>query len=179
VTSSFPSEVLLRDGTPALIWPLLPTDRAALRDGFAELSDRSRYRRFLSAVPELTDSLLAHLVEDVDGVNHVALVCVALPEGGAERPVGVGRLIRYADDRTAADIAVTVLDEWQGRGVATALTSALLARRPPGVTQLRTVTAADNVASLAMLAAAGPLTTRIEHGAVEVRVHLATAPATV
>lgn len=170
-----PTEALLRDGTPALIWPLLPNDRAALRRGFAELSDRSRYRRFLSPTPELTDRLLRHLVEGVDGVNHVALICVALPEGGEERPVGVGRLIRYRNDRTVADIAVTVLDDWQGRGVATALIQVLLARRPPGVTQLRTVAAADNAAALAMLAAAGSLTTRTEHGVVEVDVDLSTA----
>jgi RimJ/RimL family protein N-acetyltransferase len=169
------SEVLLRDGTPALIWPLLPNDRAALLKGFAELSDRSRYRRFLSPTPELTDRLLKHLVDDVDGVNHIALICVALPEVGEERPVGVGRLIRYDTDRTVADIAVTVLDEWQGRGVATALIQVLLGRRPPGVTQLRTVAAANNAAALAMLAAAGSLTTRTERGVVEVDVDLSAA----
>jgi GNAT superfamily N-acetyltransferase len=151
---------------------LLPSDRAVLREGFAALSDRSRYRRFLSPVRELTDPMLERLVGDVDGVNHVALICVALPEGGEERPVGVGRLIRYQNDPTAADIAVTVLDDWQGRGVATALIRALLTRRPHGVTQLRTMTAAGNGAALAMLAAAGSLTTRTEHGVVEVSVQL-------
>jgi len=82
----------------------------------------------------------------------------------------VGRLIRDADDPTAADIAVTVADQWHGRGVATALIQALLARRPKEVTTLRTMTTADDVTSLAVLAAAGPLATRMEHGVIEVRI---------
>jgi hypothetical protein len=116
--------------------------------------------------------MLRRLVDEVDGINHVALVCMALPTRGEERLVGVGRLIRYVKDPTAADVAVTVADQWQGRGVASALIQALLAGRPKGVTQLRTMTAAENVASLAMLAAAGPLTTRMEHGIIEVHVAL-------
>lgn len=165
-----PGEIVLRDGTPALIWPLLPTDRAVVREGFAALSDRSRYRRFLSSTPNLTEPMLRRLVDEVDSINHVALILVALPIHDEERLAGVGRLIHYVNDPTAADIAVTVVDQWQGRGVATALVQALLARRPEGVTQLRTLTAADNIASLAMLATAGPVSTRMEQGVVEVRV---------
>jgi RimJ/RimL family protein N-acetyltransferase len=167
-SGGLPGEIRLRDGTPALIWPVLPSDRKVLREGFAGLSDRTRYRRFLSAVPQLTEPMLRRLVDDVDGVDHVALILLALPVGGDETVAGVGRLVRYATDSTAADIAVTVADQWQGRGVGTALVNALLARRPEGVTRLRTMTAADNVASLAMLAAAGPVSTRTEHGVVEV-----------
>ncbi len=37
-----PGEVLLRDGTPALIWPLLPTDAETLRAMFRRLSGDSR-----------------------------------------------------------------------------------------------------------------------------------------
>jgi GNAT superfamily N-acetyltransferase len=118
--------------------------------------------------------MLRHLVDDVDDIDHVALLLGALPQGDDERPVGVGRLIRYANDPTAADIAITVVDQWQGRGAGTALVEAVLARRPPGVTHLRTLTAADNVASLAMLKAAGPAPTRTGHGVVEVRVDLST-----
>jgi acetyltransferase len=172
--STLPGEILLTDGTPVLIWPLLPTDRAVLREGFAALSERSRYRRFLSATPELTEPMLRRLVDDVDGTNHVALMCIALPAEGDEHLVGVGRLIRYVNDPSAADIAVTVADTWQGQGVGTVLVQALLARKPEGVTQLRTMTTADNLASLAMLAAVGPMSTRIENGAIEVHVDVAT-----
>jgi ribosomal protein S18 acetylase RimI-like enzyme len=152
------SEARLRDGTRALIWELLPSDREALRSGYEQLSEEARYHRFLTGVPHLTESLRDHLVDDVDNVDHVALALVVVDEDGVGVPAGVGRIIRYADRPTAADLAVTVLDEWQGRGIATALVDELMRRRPAGVTQIATTVAADNPASLAMLRRLGPTT---------------------
>ena len=43
-----PGEFVLQDGTPAMIWPLLPTDAETLREGFRRLSPDSRQRRFLA-----------------------------------------------------------------------------------------------------------------------------------
>jgi len=152
-----PGEFLLPDGTPALIWPLLPTDAEALRDGFRRLSGDSRRHRFLTVLGELDDSMIRRLVDSVDGVQHIALVLVVLPPQGSEGPVGIARLLQYTDDPATADIAVTVADDWQGHGVGTALVSALLRRRPEVVTRLRTVVDAGNEASLALLAGAGRL----------------------
>lgn len=145
------AEAELNDGTRALIWELLPVDREAVREGYEQLSDETRFHRFLAAVPHLTETMLDHLVDEVDGVNHVALVLLALDEDGNGIPAGVARIIRYADDREAADVAVTVIDEWQRKGVATALLTELMRRRPAGVTRLVTTVTADNLASLAML----------------------------
>jgi ribosomal protein S18 acetylase RimI-like enzyme len=64
-------------------------------------------------------------------------------------------MIRYRDNRTTADIALAVADDWQDRGVGSALARALVERRPAGVTHLQTVVAADNTASLATLAGLG------------------------
>jgi len=72
--------------------------------------------------------------------------------------VGVARMIRYRDRPTDADLAVTVLDPWQGRGVATALLPELLRQRPGGVRRIVTTVAADNTASLAMLRRLGEVT---------------------
>jgi RimJ/RimL family protein N-acetyltransferase len=153
------SEVTLRDGTAALIWPLLDNDHDLLREGFIELSPASRQQRFLAYLPELSAGMLRLLVDDVDGVDHVALLLTVLPEDGPARPVGVARLVRYADDPSAADIAVTVTDAWQGRGVGAALAAELLTRRPEGITRLRTTVASDNRASLGLLARLGTMTT--------------------
>ncbi len=76
--------------------------------------------------------MLDHLVDEVDGVDHVALALVAVDRDGVGVPAGVARMIRYRDRPTAADVAVTVFDEWQGRGVATALLDELLRQRPAG-----------------------------------------------
>jgi GNAT superfamily N-acetyltransferase len=160
------TELTLRDGTPALIWPLLDTDRDLLQQGYAELSAASRRSRFLTELPELSEALLRSLVDDVDGSDHVAVVLTVLPPDGGARPIGVARLVRDPQQSTTADVAVTVLDAWQGRGVGAALLAAVLTRRPADIAVLRTTVAAENRSSLAMLARAGRMTTRREGGGV-------------
>jgi RimJ/RimL family protein N-acetyltransferase len=148
-------EIRLRDGTAAWVWPLLRTDRALLAAEFERLSPESRRRRFLSPVVSLSKDMFDHLIDDVDGVDHVALVLFA-ENGDAFDPVGIARMARYRHVRDTADLGVTVRDEWQGRGVASALLPALMRHRPEGVVRIVTDTTVDNRASLAMLEALGP-----------------------
>jgi GNAT superfamily N-acetyltransferase len=101
---------------------------------------------------------------------------IVLPPEGEEGPAGVAHLLQYSDDPTIADIAVTVVDDWQGRGAGTALVSALMQRRPAAVTRLRTLVAADNRASLALLAGAGRVSSGLpEQGVLDVTVELPAA----
>jgi RimJ/RimL family protein N-acetyltransferase len=121
--------------------------------------------------------MLEHLVDEVDGIDHVALVLVVIGEDHVGVPVGLARMIRYEHSPTEADVAVTVVDEWQGRGVATALLAELARERPRGVTRVVTTVAADNRASLAMLARMGTMTsTSSEDNRVDVRVELPPTP---
>ncbi len=87
--------VTLRDGTTLLVRPIAPGDKDALQRGIEELSDDSRYRRFLAASPRLSDAQLRYLTE-VDHHDHEALV--ALTEDG--EPVAVGRFVRLATSPT-------------------------------------------------------------------------------
>jgi ribosomal protein S18 acetylase RimI-like enzyme len=168
--------VVLRDGTRAQVWPLLRSDRDALVAEFEQLSPESVRRRFLGPVVHLTESMLQHLVDDVDGIDHVALVLM-VEVGDEVVPVAIGRVVRYPDQDDAADLAVTVKDEWQGRGVASALLPVLIAQRPARVTRLLTEVGPDNPASLAMLRALGPMrTTYDDQGGAEVEVDLAEPP---
>ena len=123
-------QVTLRDGTDAFVVPLERTDRAALVAEFETLSPESQRRRFLAPVRHLSDAMLDHLVDDVDGVDHIALVLCAETSPDVYDPVALARMVRYADVTDAADLAVTVKDEWQGRGVATVLLEVLMRRRP-------------------------------------------------
>ncbi|SRR5271165_351519 len=174
-----PGEFSLQDGTPAMIWPLLPTDADTLREGFRRLSPDSRQRRFLTVLDELDDQMIRLLVDSVDGIHHIALLLIVLPQEGEEELVGVAHLVQGPADPASADIAVTVVDDWQGRGVGTALVSALMQRRPAEVTRLRTLVAADNRASLALLAGAGRVSPGLpEQGVLDVTVELPAATRT-
>jgi RimJ/RimL family protein N-acetyltransferase len=144
-------QVTLRDGTDAFVVPLERTDRAALVAEFETLSPESQRRRFLAPVRHLSDAMLDHLVDDVDGVDHIALVLCAETSPDVYDPIALARMVRYADVTDAADLAVTVKDEWQGRGVATVLLEVLMRRRPEGVDRIVTEVLQDNPASLGML----------------------------
>lgn len=145
----------LPDGTPVRLRAVVGTDRQVLQDMYGALSHLSRRARFHAAPPRLPERILDRLVDDVDQIDHVAVLLLAPAGAVDEAPVGVARMIRYAHDRTTADIALAVADAWQRRGVGSVLARALVAHRPSGVTRLITVVAADNAASLATLAALG------------------------
>jgi len=117
---SQPQLVTLRSGDVVRIRQVRPDDRPALIRAYANLGEQSRYRRFFTVMPELPEATLKAAVE-VDHVNHEALV--ALPVLSAEI-IGECRFIRQPDQPDTAEIGVTVVDAWQGRG----LGSALLAR---------------------------------------------------
>ena len=171
-----PGEFTLRDGTPAMIWPLLPTDAETLREGFRRLSEDSRRYRFLGMLDQLDDAMIRRLVGSVDGVHHLALVLVVLPPEDEEGLIGVARLMQDPGDPAAAEIAFTVADDWQGRGVGTALVSALIQRRPAAVNRLRALVETDNRASLALLAGAGRMSSGpADLGVLDVTVELTAA----
>jgi GNAT superfamily N-acetyltransferase len=135
--------VALRDGSKVLIRQVQGADAPLLADGFARLSARSRQARFLAPKRELSPAELRYLTE-VDHHDHEALGAVDHADG---RGVGVARYIRSADDPQAAEIAVTVVDEWQGRGLGTVLVAQLSERaRREGIRRFTALAAADNVA---------------------------------
>jgi RimJ/RimL family protein N-acetyltransferase len=144
--------VTLRDGSRVLIRQLRGTDAPLLADGFARLSDRSRRMRFLANKPSLSQAEL-HYLTNVDHHDHEALGAASLDDG---RGVGVIRYIRDSEDPQAAEIAITIVDEWQGRGLGTELLALLTHRaRRTGVWRFTATVAADNDAMLALLHRAG------------------------
>lgn len=143
----------LRDGSAAFVRPVAPEDKAALAEAFERLSDESRYRRFLTAKPYLTNAELAYFTE-VDHHDHEALV--ALDELG--RGVGVARFVRDAGDPGVAEAAVTVTDDWQGHGLGTALLGRLADRaRDEGIDRFSALVLAENRDMLDLLERLGPI----------------------
>lgn len=83
---------------------------------FAGLSARSRYLRFQSHAAELSAATRRSLTA-LDGGSHVALA--AFLQGC---PIGIVRIIDLGDG--CAELAVEVVDRWQGCGVGTQLLQA-------------------------------------------------------
>jgi RimJ/RimL family protein N-acetyltransferase len=128
--------------------PLGPADRGHLAAAFERLSAESRYRRFLGPKPELSPRELSALTE-LDHLNRDALGAFERTTG---RLVAVARYATYEHDGTTADIAVTVADEWQGRGLGTVLGRAIVHRAASsGISRLTGTTFADNLAGRTML----------------------------
>lgn len=118
------TEAVLADGTRLRLRPIRPDDKAGLIAGMARLSPESRRRRFFSAKDRLSQSALAYLTE-VDHADHFAWVALALDEPG-QPIVGVARYIRVAGEPDGAEFALTVIDEYQGRGLGGLLFEALV-----------------------------------------------------
>src|SRR3954469_15719353 len=97
---------------PLAFGRIRPEEKDGLVAGLGRLSDRSVYQRFLAPKPRLTASELRYLTE-VDFVDHYALVAVL--ERSPDVIVGVGRWVRDERDGEAAEIAVVVADDLQGR----------------------------------------------------------------
>ncbi len=164
-------EQRLRDGTRVLIRMVGPDDRDELIAGFQRLSTRSRYLRFHANVEHLTEQQIRYLT-DVDQVNHVAWVAVDLD--APDHPgIGVARFVRLHDEPTVAEAAVTVLDDYQGRGLGTELLDVLaVAAVRRGVTTFRAYVLGENRAMLAMLERLGPTHTQQQRGVLQIDVEL-------
>ena len=120
-------EVELRDGSWAQVRQIRPDDRDALRRGFERLSPESRYRRFLTPMEKLGESQLTYLT-DVDHHDHEAMIALDLSTPG--EVVGSRALRAGCEERSdRAEAAVTVADDWQGKGLGGRLTQIL---RGPG-----------------------------------------------
>ena len=111
--------VTLRDGSIAEIRPIGPADQGLLIEGLQQLSPQSKFARFGSGISGLSASELRYLT-DVNQVSHVAWGATIDDE-----PAGVGRYI--VDSAAEAEIAITVVDRFQRRGLGRALFDALAA----------------------------------------------------
>lgn len=117
-----PVRTTLKDGTPVLICRCRPEDKHLLEIGFAHLSDQSRYFRFLRPITKLSDRDLEYLTK-TQGSDHIAFG--ALDLSAEPLPIGIVRYVRLPEEPTAAEIAVTVVDSHQGRGLGSLLIGVL------------------------------------------------------
>ncbi len=157
--------VRLRDGTPISVRPIEPEDRGALARGFERLGPESRYRRFHSPIDRLTEAQLDYLTV-IDHSDHEALA--AFHDGEI---VGVARYVR-TEPGPRAEVAVTVGDDWQGRGVGRTLLDLLTVRaKEEGVQTFTAQVLGGNLPMVELLSTLGEVqASPYDHGSRELEI---------
>lgn len=154
--------VRLADGGVAALRPLTAGELAPLDEVFAGMSPVSRAQRYLVGMPRRLPRRLAASLADVDGDDRIAwLACV---DGAA---AGIARVDRTPDDASVADLAVEVVDDQHGRGLATVLLDAVTTVAwMNGIRTIRGTLLPDNDASRRLLVRFGA-TPRLDDGLLE------------
>lgn len=142
------SDVVLTDGATVHLRPIRPDDGDGLLSLYSRLSDESIYLRFFSPVPAPTERQLHHLT-NLDYDARFAIVA----ELGTHI-VGIARYDRQTDG--AAEVAFTIEDDQQGRGIGTILLEHLAAiARAHGIRRFVAWTLSGNAKMLRVFSEAG------------------------
>ncbi len=111
------------DGTLFLFKPVEPADKEYILEGFKKLSGKTVYTRFFSFLKELSEEQLRELTR-ADQKKHVVWGCFI--ESAKKRTgIGIGRYCICKEKKNRAEMAITVIDEYQGKGAGTILLAIL------------------------------------------------------
>ncbi|QLI82360.1 bifunctional acetate--CoA ligase family protein/GNAT family N-acetyltransferase [Chitinibacter fontanus] len=112
----------LKNGMPMALRPIRPEDAELVATFVSNLSDESRYNRFMSTLKTLPQALLARFTQ-LDYTREMAIVAT-VETGGGEMIIGVARFTANPD-RDSCEFAVVIDDRWQGKGLGVRLMDAL------------------------------------------------------
>lgn len=133
----------LRDRTRVVIRPVTRKDAAEERQFIESLSPQARRFRFLGQVRHPGDELISRLT-DIDYRHDVAFAAV-VPDGAREKFLGVSRY-GTSNDGTSCECAVSVLDEWQDKGLGTALMKHLIeVAKARGIQHMYSIDSVENL----------------------------------
>jgi RimJ/RimL family protein N-acetyltransferase len=161
----------LRNGQRVLIRDLKPEDRENFIAAVAELTDQSRRCRFFGLKRHFTEAEQDFFL-NVDFINHVALIAV-LEEAGRSVIAGGARYLVVKPRQ--AEVAFTVIDKYQGRGIGAALMFHLAAiARESGLRELIAEVLPENIAMLKVFEKCGLChSKKLESGTIHIVLHLA------
>jgi RimJ/RimL family protein N-acetyltransferase len=168
--------VTLRDGSEVIVRQVRAEDKPLFVAGWDRFGQESRYKRFMGHKRRLTMQELVRFTE-LDHVDHEA---VGALDSRAREGLGVARYLRLPDRPDVAEVAVAVIDAWQGRGLGRVLLRRLTARAAEN--RIHKFTASvftDNEAMLALFRRLGDVRVRGSEGRivdVDVELPVAHAP---
>lgn len=138
----------LPDATCVHVRPLNASDRELEVEFLQSLSERTKYFRLLTPLRYISPELVTQLL-DVNDKDRAALVAT-IDVQGREVFIAVARYAATTEPNTA-ELAITVADAWQHRGVATRLLARLILHaRRHGITKLVGVVLPENAAMLCL-----------------------------
>ncbi|HKY27518.1 MAG TPA: GNAT family N-acetyltransferase, partial [Pyrinomonadaceae bacterium] len=106
-------DIVLRDGSTVHVRVMRPEDEPLLMDLFRSLSEDSRWLRFCCTVKDSGLAAEAHREAQIDYKSRFGLIALA----GGEQQI-VGHAFYTAIDDGHADVAFTIANSYQGRGLA-------------------------------------------------------------
>lgn len=123
----YPADLETRRTTKAglefFMRPVKISDEPILKDFFYNLSEETRYNRFLSRREDMPREMLQDLFLVVDYTREMVILATIEHEG-AEVVIGVGQYVVLEGSLTA-QVALVIRDDYQGRGLGSELLSYL------------------------------------------------------
>jgi len=113
----------LADGTDITIRPIRPEDAELEQEFVHNLSEESRYFRFLYSVQELTPAMVVRFTQ-IDYSREMALIAVTQVEG-KELELGVTRFAINPDGESC-EFAIVIADNMRGKGLGQKLINSLM-----------------------------------------------------
>ncbi|TXT26401.1 MAG: hypothetical protein FD134_561 [Gallionellaceae bacterium] len=147
------SQWQLADGTDITIRPIRPEDAELEQEFVRDLSEESKYFRFMNTVHELTPTMLVRFTQ-IDYSREMALVAVT-EERGAETELGVARFATNPDGETC-EFAIVIADSMRGKGLGQKLMTVLMdAARSKGLKVMEGDVLKNNSSMLKLMARLG------------------------
>ncbi|MDO9282999.1 MAG: bifunctional acetate--CoA ligase family protein/GNAT family N-acetyltransferase [Methylotenera sp.] len=143
----------LADGTEVVIRPIRPEDAVLTQEFVHNLSEASRYARFMNSVQELSESMLVRFTQ-IDYSREMALLAVTDVQD-KEVELGVARFA-INPDAESCEFALVVADSMHGKGLGNKLMIALMdAARSKGLKSMEGEVLKDNASMLKLMARLG------------------------
>lgn len=126
----YPSHLIqewnMKEGVKVRVRPIRPEDAEIEQNFVRNLSDESRYSRFMGDIKELSQSQLVRFTQ-IDYDREMALIAVIEDPEDANKEIQVG-VARYASnpDGESVEFALAVADNWQKSGLGRKLMTAII-----------------------------------------------------